>query len=523
MKLINKTEKTMLIKIFDPNELITNHQVSENYSNEIKVREELFPIEPCDGYFERLQSRLKEVETIEEIKESKLLLDLPSCKKEMRTINILGEYCSNKKQIIYYQQTPELIEIVKIHERFHAVHHLTQDDKGKIWESFGSTPSFYLELLAQLFTYIYLRDTCSPSLDVFLDLNKNQPFKYQTFKIFKHYDQQQAEDLYWIIRNKDKRNYKYYALEKIKNKTNTIMKRELSDTFIDDLKSGILKEILEYIHKDNTLDLEIRAGYVNIYYRGGNILRIREVAKNKYEFEFDPNYFSSSNNHLKDFKANKDCDLFFPKMKQAMDFYFSKHRKEEREYQQLVVRENNYSSIANGTDYFIIDIEYDNHAKGRFDLVAVEWLSKASHRKLSKSKEPKLVVIEMKYGDKALSGYSGMKKHLEDFHSFVSNDSILENFKQEMLTVFSQKRALGLIPCLSSTENSNQIVQFAKDIELAFLIANHDPASTKLKTELNNCGATSAKFITSNFMGYGIYIEGVFNLEEFYNKHSNQF
>jgi len=59
-----------------------------------------------------------------------------------------------------------------------------------------------------------------------------------------------------------------------------------------------------------------------------------------------------------------------------------------------VVRENNYSSISNGTDYFIIDIEYDNHAHARFDLVAVEWPSKASHRKLAKDYKPKLVVIE---------------------------------------------------------------------------------------------------------------------------------
>jgi len=107
-----------------------------------------------------------------------------------------------------------------------------------------------------------------------------------------------------------------------------------------------------------------------------------------------------------------DWDLYFPKMKQRW-ILFSKHRKEEREYQQLVVRENNYSSISNGTDYFIIDIEYDNHAHARFDLVAVEWPSKASHRNWLRI-QAKLVVIEMKYGDGALTGTAGMKKHLSD-------------------------------------------------------------------------------------------------------------
>ena len=116
-----------------------------------------------------------------------------------------------------------------------------------------------------------------------------------------------------------------------------------------------------------------------------------------------------------------------------------------------------------------------------------------------------------------------MKKHYDDFVSFISNESVLNDFKNEMLNVLRQKRELGLIPCLSSTENSNPIVQFADTIELAFLIANHDPASTKLKTELSDCGDISAKFITSNFMGYGIYKESIFDIEEFYKKHTNQF
>lgn len=305
------------------------------------------------------------------------------------------------------------------------------------------------------------------------------------------------------------------------------MKRSLSDSFISDLISGKLKEILFYVQSDNTLDIEIRENYINIYYRGGNILKIIETSKGNYDFHFDSKYLSVAtfltNNLLDKYKLCLDWNNYFPLMKQAMDFYFSKFRKEEREYQQLVVRENNYSSIANSTDYFIIDIEYDNHANARFDLVAVEWPSNSSQRRLSKVYKPKLVVIEMKYGDRALSGTAGMKKHYNDFVTFTSTESVLNEFKNEMLDVFRQKRALGLLPCLSSSSNSNQITQFADVPELAFLIANHDPASTKLKTELASCGNISAKFITSNFMGYGIYNERVFDLDEFSKKHTNQF
>ena len=300
------------------------------------------------------------------------------------------------------------------------------------------------------------------------------------------------------------------------------MKRELSSTFMTDLLTGSLKNVLAFIQKDNTLDLEIREKFVNIYYRGGNVLRITEIGVNSYHFGFDSNYLPTKSAGFVAPNPGTNWGLYFPMMKQAMDFYFSKHRKEEREYQQLVVRDNNYSSIANGTDYFIIDIEYDNHDHARFDLVAVEWPSKASYRKLANGYKPKLVVVEMKYGDGALTGIAGMNKHWNDFNLFIKS-SAFAKFEKEMLGMFSQKRELGLIPCLSSSKNSNPITQFDETIELAFLIVNHDPASTKLKKELSACGSISAKFITSNFMGYGIYQESIFNLAEFYQRHSIQF
>ena len=300
------------------------------------------------------------------------------------------------------------------------------------------------------------------------------------------------------------------------------MKRELSSTFMTDLLTGSLKNVLAFIQKDNTLDLEIREKFVNIYYRGGNVLRITEIGVNSYQFGFDSNYLPTKSAGFVAPNPGTNWGLYFPMMKQAMDFYFSKHRKEEREYQQLVVRDNNYSSIANGTDYFIIDIEYDNHDHARFDLVAVEWPSKASYRKLANGYKPKLVVVEMKYGDGALTGIAGMNKHWNDFNLFIKS-SAFAKFEKEMLGMFSQKRELGLIPCLSSSKNSNPITQFDETIELAFLIVNHDPASTKLKKELSACGSISAKFITSNFMGYGIYQESIFNLADFFQRHSKQF
>jgi len=304
------------------------------------------------------------------------------------------------------------------------------------------------------------------------------------------------------------------------------MKRLLSDSFINDLLEGILKELLSYVKKDNTLDIEIRKNYINIYYRGGNALKVTEIGVNRYDYHFDKEYLKEATFLSKDtinaYKTKLDWINYFPLVKQAMDFYFTKYGKEEREFQQLVVRENNYSSVANSTDYFIIDIEYDNRKNARFDIVAVEWGSDTSKRKMMKGYKPKLVLIEMKYGDGAFNGVAGISKHILDFNNFIANPKTVEEFKQEMLGVFSQKRQLGLIPGLSDKKNSNEVTQFADEFEMMFLIANHDPAKSVLLTELSGNINLEIKFITSNFMGYGLYKENVFDYDQFIQRFKPQ-
>jgi hypothetical protein len=54
--------------------------------------------------------------------------------------------------------------------------------------------------------------------------------------------------------------------------------RGLSEKFMNDLSEskGTLSPILNRIKNDHTLMLAITCGYANIYYRGGNILKITE-------------------------------------------------------------------------------------------------------------------------------------------------------------------------------------------------------------------------------------------------------
>ena len=294
--------------------------------------------------------------------------------------------------------------------------------------------------------------------------------------------------------------------------------RSISEGFKNDLKEGMLFPILKHVHRDDNITVEIRSGYINIYYRGGNILRIREKSSG-YSFEFDIRYIKVDNeakgkisllpNNITTSEQVLEWAKMIPEIKVEMDTYFASHKKAEREFQQLVLRENNIGSIAKKTDYYICDIEYQIR-ETRFDMIAAKCTSKGKHR---------LAIIEMKYADSALGGPSGIVDHVHKAYKYLlAND--LENLKSEMTGIMETKHDLGLVDDLP--------LQFAftnDKPEFIFLLANHQPASGILEKELKKlktenfyndfCQMADLKIATANLFGYGFYNECVYTLEEF--------
>lgn len=304
--------------------------------------------------------------------------------------------------------------------------------------------------------------------------------------------------------------------------------RGLSEDFLYELEKGLLFPVLNLVRKDATLCLEIRENYINIYYRGGNILRMEGNNKDEkaYTANFDRKYLIEemtrvSKNLPEKITSSQDVNawlLAVPFLKNEMDLWFGRNPKNEREFQQLIVRENNLGRCAKGTDYFICDIEYAN-SSGRFDLIAVRWPSSGPERK--NNKNIGIAFIEMKYCDCALAGKAGLKKHLKDMNDFLSNKERLGNLKAEMKNVFNQMRRLKLI------NNQKDIVQFNNDKpEYIFILANHDPASSVLQRELNglpvNYANLELKFAVSNFMGYGLYNQNIYGIKDFLKRFKEQ-
>lgn len=298
--------------------------------------------------------------------------------------------------------------------------------------------------------------------------------------------------------------------------------RTISQSFVSDLKEGALKSVLERVHNDATLFLAIRNKYINIYYRGGSLMKIVENSAGKYTATFDENYDYLKRGLPKPpakITSSQDSQEWvdaFPQLKEAMDLWLSRNPKLEREFQQVVARENNNSSVSNQTEYFITDVEYaDSDTGARFDMLAIKWLR--SKRKQGSSCIPAL--IEMKFGDNALTGAAGLKKHLTDFAKFI-NDGAYQKSIAAMESQFARMRELGLIRFGSNGNDYKVELDKNEKPEVIFIIAGHNPDSTKLGKFLDDLKDIDQlpfvlRFYVANFAGYSLHEECMHNLGEF--------
>jgi hypothetical protein len=300
------------------------------------------------------------------------------------------------------------------------------------------------------------------------------------------------------------------------------MGQSLPHSFFEDLKVGRLKWLTERVNRDPTLCLELRGNSINIYYRGGNLLEVKQKTSStetSYSPKFDKKYLRYGNDVdiPEDVTDVPKWDHTIPLLKDAMDRWFGENQWLEREFQQLTVRENNrVRGLAKSTDYFILDIEC-NRDGSRFDMLAVRWLSETSARR--KADGLRLALIEMKYADAAhrgkknksdgdADGAAGLVAHFKDIRKLITDKKKLQALKGDMVEVFRQKWELGLIDCVHPVKSFDD-----DSADILFLIANHDPAKTALREELvrmrdslpEGISQERIRFLRSSFFGYGLY------------------
>ena len=240
-----------------------------------------------------------------------------------------------------------------------------------------------------------------------------------------------------------------------------------NEKFWKKLTEGEYKEIIDFAsQRENELDVQIRDNYLNIYYQGGNLLRVHPSSLYFDEFYFHRGAKDMRKTHLIKSDKTEDKervasyqrkrDVMFPilrnkgmaaycaQMKEIMDEWDADLNTigishDEKKAQQQISMNNR-----GATDYTVVDLEYavsttsnfkyngDSTKKvPRFDIIAVD-------------KSGQLYVIELKTGLKAIDGKSGIRAHIDCFEHSIGRDS-KNDFINEMNELLRQKQELKLI------------------------------------------------------------------------------
>ena len=304
--------------------------------------------------------------------------------------------------------------------------------------------------------------------------------------------------------------------------------RHLNGQFLKDFfKGGKFYEIINMVKTDPSLDVELRGNSVMIYYRGGKLLTINDPYKNDQEDllkELDKQYVSQTRkgliNPIAVPKPTIDnMEAYICKGKRAIDWYEENVARKlgEKEIQQRVAYENNFSVNAEDTDFFVADIEWeDRNFGGRADIIAFKW-GHMDHRR----KVVKMYLIEVKQGENSLKGSAGLAKHIKDYNAFISDKSVVSKVADDMIKVLYQKYQMGLVKGLEHLFVNGKLPIVEEECDFVYLLANYKLYSTALTEVLENemASVDNCKFIISCLMGYGLYKDMIISEEDVLKKY----
>lgn len=209
------------------------------------------------------------------------------------------------------------------------------------------------------------------------------------------------------------------------------MARLLKPGLLLRLKEGEFRKILEGVHNDPELSLEIRTSSVAmIYYKKSKVLSLH--SRRKEPKILAEGYWRGEEQPVIDLQMPED---FFSHAKKLID----KHKKNNVEFaiQQKILADNN----SDMNPYLIVDMEYQfaqdiiverTKEKSRFDLVAIDLIHN------------KIILFELKQGFASSEGKSGVTDHLSKFTEHINHPEFRKALIEDIKWIIVQKESLGI-------------------------------------------------------------------------------
>lgn len=230
--------------------------------------------------------------------------------------------------------------------------------------------------------------------------------------------------------------------------------RKLSNEFLESLKTGFLACITDSVKRDTDLVLDIRDGYINIYYKGNSLLKLKRTGSNRYKAEIHEKFLIGVDINL---DITPDTVFQFinaiPLLKQ--NIIDLGKRSLEIEYEQLIVRANN-NEPRNNSEYFIVDRQYAV-AENRFDLTGIFW----ERGRRRKEDEVQICLMEIKFS--LNSDIKEVHNQIKRYYKAVK--PLAAKISVEMEEIFQQKLELGLYQQPESRLATMKSLKFSRDID----------------------------------------------------------
>ena len=249
--------------------------------------------------------------------------------------------------------------------------------------------------------------------------------------------------------------------------------RKLSDAFVYNLKTGFLSEINQRAINDTDLDLQIRDNYLNIYYKGNSLLKLDEVTPERYRVTIDTKFTNGA--RIGDLVDTETTQAFLDRVPFIKENIL-KHGKSslEVEYEQMIIRANNYEP-RNNSEFYIIDRQITAGKAGRFDLTGFYW----KRAKRRKGQEVPFCLMEVKFALNA--DIQHVHEQIERYYLAIQNRA--GEMAEEAEGILRQKIELGHFNQPANRLAAMKTLSISRDInqfQFILVLIDYNPHSSLL-------------------------------------------